>query len=166
MRGRPRARAERYARGRVRSPAVRYAAGRGGAWYSAAMAQVAFIGLGKMGRPMATRLQQAGHAVHVFNRSRASVDALAALGATPAGSAGEAASRAEVVLTALPTEESVGRVYEELAAGARQGQIFADHSTVSLSLNRRGAGRGQIRSADKPAETVPQKKNRRLLAIS
>lgn len=111
------------------------------------MAQVAFIGLGKMGRPMATRLQQAGHAVHVFNRSRASVDALAALGATPAGSAGEAASRAEVVLTALPTEESVGRVYEELAAGARQGQIFADHSTVSLSLNRRCAGMLRKRGA-------------------
>lgn len=103
------------------------------------MAQVAFIGLGKMGRPMAGRVQQAGHQVHAFNRSRGPVDELAALGATPARSAAEAASRAQVILTALPTLDSVAAVYEELASSARAGQIYVDHSTVSLSLNRRCA---------------------------
>src|SRR5437762_325461 len=103
------------------------------------MAQVAFIGLGKMGLPMAARLLQAGHRVHAFNRSRTPVDALVKQGAEAAGSAAEAAARAEFVLTALPTSESVERVYDELAISARHGQIYADHSTVSLALNRRCA---------------------------
>src|SRR5467141_1772523 len=111
------------------------------------MAQVAFIGLGKMGLPMAARLLQAGHRVHAFNRSRAPVDALVKQGAEAAGSAAEAAARAEFVLTALPTPESVERVYDELAASARAGQVYADHSTVSLALNRRCAAQLRERGA-------------------
>ena len=67
--------------------------------------QAGFIGLGKMGRPMTQRLLAAGHSVHVFNRSRGAIDALAAEGATPAESAAQVAERAEVVLTALPTPD-------------------------------------------------------------
>ncbi|HET7785959.1 MAG TPA: NAD(P)-binding domain-containing protein, partial [Myxococcales bacterium] len=77
------------------------------------MAQIAFIGIGKMGMPMSARLLQAGHAVHVFNRSRAPMDALAKQGAQPASSAAEAAQRAEVILTALPTPETVEQVFDE-----------------------------------------------------
>lgn len=98
--------------------------------------EVGFVGLGKMGRPMAERLLAAGHAVHAHNRSRAVVEALAASGAQPADSASEAAGRAEVVLTALPTSAAVEEVYVELAGAARPGQVYADHSTVSPSLNR------------------------------
>jgi 3-hydroxyisobutyrate dehydrogenase-like beta-hydroxyacid dehydrogenase len=103
------------------------------------MAQVAFVGLGKMGRPMAARVQKAGHQVHAFNRSRGPVDELSGMGATPARSAAEAAERAEVILTALPTPDSVASVYEEMAAAARAGQVYVDCSTVSLDLNRRCA---------------------------
>src|SRR5881397_1212948 len=115
---------------------------------AARMAQVAFIGLGKMGRPMATRLLQGGHQVQAFNRSRGPVDELAKLGAAPAASAAEAAGRAEVILTALPTAESVARVFEELARSARAGQVYADHSTVSLELNRRCSAQLRERGAD------------------
>jgi 3-hydroxyisobutyrate dehydrogenase-like beta-hydroxyacid dehydrogenase len=111
------------------------------------MAQIAFIGLGKMGAPMAARLLQAGHAVHVFNRSRGAMDALAKQGAQPAASAADAARRAEVILTALPTQETVEQVFEELAASARSGQVYADHSTVSLATNRRCAERLLARGA-------------------
>jgi 3-hydroxyisobutyrate dehydrogenase len=103
------------------------------------MANVAFIGLGKMGAPMAARLLQAGHRVYAFNRSRPAVDALAKQGAQPAASAAEAAANGEVVLTALPTPQTVEEVYRQLSVGARRGQIYADHSTVSPSLNRRCA---------------------------
>ncbi len=103
------------------------------------MANVAFIGLGKMGAPMAARLLQAGHKVYAFNRSRPAVEALAKQGAQPAASAAEAAANGEVVLTALPTMQAVEEVYRQLASGARRGQIYADHSTVSLALNRRCA---------------------------
>jgi 3-hydroxyisobutyrate dehydrogenase-like beta-hydroxyacid dehydrogenase len=98
--------------------------------------QAGFIGLGKMGRPMTQRLLAAGFTVHVFNRSRGAVDALVAEGATEADSAAEVAQRADVVLTALPTPESVQSVYAELAGVARGGQIYIDHSTVSPGLNR------------------------------
>src|SRR5258708_18724773 len=110
--------------------------------------QAGFIGLGKMGRPMTQRLLAAGHTVHVFNRSRGAVDALVAEGVIAADSASQVAQQADVVLTALPTPDSVESVYREMAAVARSGQVFIDHSTVSPGLNRacaellaaRGAG--------------------------
>lgn len=98
--------------------------------------QVGFVGLGKMGRPMTERLLAAEYAVHVFNRSRGPVDALAQQGATPADSARQVAERAEVILTALPTPDSVQSVYGEMAGAARGGQVYLDHSTVSPGLNR------------------------------
>jgi len=100
---------------------------------------VGFIGLGKMGQPMVRRLLGTGHTVHVFNRSRGSVDLLAAEGARPAGSAAEVAARAEMVMAALPTLETVEEVFGQLAAAAGPGQIYVDHSTVSPELNRRCA---------------------------
>lgn len=110
--------------------------------------QVGFVGLGKMGRPMTQRLLAAGHTVHVFNRSQGAIDALAAEGATPAGSASEVAQRAEVVMTALPTPESVELVFGEMTAVARAGQIFIDHSTVSPGLNRQCAEHLKAKQAD------------------
>ena len=50
--------------------------------------------------------------------------------ATPA----ELAARTEVVLTALPTEETVRQVYDEMSAVGLGGQLYADHSTVSPGL--------------------------------
>jgi 3-hydroxyisobutyrate dehydrogenase-like beta-hydroxyacid dehydrogenase len=101
--------------------------------------QVGFIGLGKMGRPMTERLLAAGHTVHVFNRSRGPIDALAAQGARPADTAKQVAERAEVILTALPTPDTVEQVYRDLTEAAHESQIYADHSTVSPGLNRRCA---------------------------
>src|SRR5215468_6583382 len=98
--------------------------------------QAGFVGLGKMGRPMTQRLLAAGHTVHVYNRSRGATDALVADGATAADSAAQVAERAECIMTALPTPESVEKVYTEMAGAARAGQMFVDHSTVSPGLNR------------------------------
>ena len=110
--------------------------------------EVGFIGLGKMGRPMTQRLLAAGHTVYVFNRSHGAVDALAKEGATPADSARQVAERAEIVMTALPTADSVEAVYAELAQSARSGQTFVDHSTVSPGLNQRCAEQLKARGAD------------------
>src|SRR5262245_23301967 len=100
-----------------------------------------------MGKPMVGRLLAAGHTVHVFNRSRAAVDLLAGQGAKPADSAAQVAERAEIVLTALPTPESVEDVFGQLAAAGGSGQIFADHSTVSPDLNRHCAAQVGARGA-------------------
>src|SRR5579859_8121827 len=110
--------------------------------------QVGFIGLGKMGRPMTQRLLGAGHTVHVFNRSRGAIDALVADGATAADSATQVAQRAEVVMSALPTPDSVQVVFTELAAAGHAGQIYVDHSTVSPGLNRWCAEQLTPRGAD------------------
>ncbi|MEA2640463.1 MAG: 2-hydroxy-3-oxopropionate reductase [Chloroflexota bacterium] len=109
---------------------------------------VGFVGLGKMGRPMVERLLGASHVVHVFNRSRPAMDALAARGAQPAASAAAVAVRAELILTALPTSASVEEVFGQFAAVAHEGQIYADHSTVSPELNRRCAELLTARGAD------------------
>jgi 3-hydroxyisobutyrate dehydrogenase-like beta-hydroxyacid dehydrogenase len=110
--------------------------------------QVGFIGLGKMGRPMTQRLLAAGHTVHVFNRSRGAVEALVADGATAAESASQVAQRADVVMSALPTPDSVQSVFTEVAAAARSGQLYVDHSTVSPGLNRWCAEQLQAHGAD------------------
>src|SRR4051812_5759095 len=101
--------------------------------------EVGFIGLGKMGRPMSERLLAAGFSLHVHNRSRGVVDDLAAKGAKAAQSPREIAERAEIVLSALPTPQSVDEVYGELAGAAHKGQVYADCSTVSLQLSRKCA---------------------------
>ncbi|MDV6271781.1 NAD(P)-dependent oxidoreductase [Rhodococcus globerulus] len=110
--------------------------------------QLAFIGIGKMGRPMVERLIAAGHNVNVYNRSAEASEAVEAAGATAAHSACGAAADAELVMTALPTVDAVRAVYADLAKNANLGQIYIDHSTVEIAtnrhcaelLNRRGAG--------------------------
>jgi 3-hydroxyisobutyrate dehydrogenase-like beta-hydroxyacid dehydrogenase len=110
--------------------------------------KVGFVGLGKMGRPMTERLLGGGFEVHVFNRSRPPMQELEAKGARPASSAAEIAERADVVLTALPTPDSVEQVYRDMLPKARRGQIYADHSTVSVGQSRRCAGLLRERGAE------------------
>jgi 3-hydroxyisobutyrate dehydrogenase/2-hydroxy-3-oxopropionate reductase len=98
--------------------------------------EVGFIGLGKMGKPMVRRLLAAGYTVHVHNRSHQAVEELVADGAKDAQSAAGVAERADIVLTALPTPDTVEHVYKEVGTAARPDQIYVDHSTVSLGLNR------------------------------
>lgn len=71
------------------------------------MAQVAFIGLGQMGSPMARNLIKQGYQLHVFDTNPGAVAELAALGATPCCNAGQAAEGAEFVITMLPNGELV-----------------------------------------------------------
>lgn len=67
------------------------------------MTQLGFIGVGKMGGPMATRLLRAGYPLVVYDVSPAAVEPLVALGASAAASAADVASTAETVLISLPT---------------------------------------------------------------
>jgi 3-hydroxyisobutyrate dehydrogenase-like beta-hydroxyacid dehydrogenase len=100
---------------------------------------VGVIGLGKMGRPMTENLLKAGFEVVVHNRSRAVVDELAQQGAIPASSAAEVAQRSDVVLTVLPTLDTVESIFlggDGLIDHARPNQILIDHSTVSPQLSR------------------------------
>jgi len=95
--------------------------------------KIAFIGLGHMGGPMARNLLKAGHSLAVFDVVRRNVDALAALGATPAPSAKLAAAEGELVITMLPSSPHVKTVYlgeEGVLAGAGGGVPLIDSSTI------------------------------------
>jgi 3-hydroxyisobutyrate dehydrogenase-like beta-hydroxyacid dehydrogenase len=69
-----------------------------------------FVGVGRMGGPMAGRLLDAGHTLCVFDTSAEAVKPLAARGAKVAGSAEEVASLADMVFTSLPTPPIVQAV--------------------------------------------------------
>ncbi|MFZ0996181.1 MAG: NAD(P)-dependent oxidoreductase [Candidatus Dormiibacterota bacterium] len=99
--------------------------------------RIGVVGIGKMGGPIAERLLIAGHEVSIFNRSDSvRVRALQERGAAVRSSPADVVANAEMVLTALPTEESVRQVFTDMAQVARAGQLYIDHSTVSIALNR------------------------------
>jgi 3-hydroxyisobutyrate dehydrogenase-like beta-hydroxyacid dehydrogenase len=66
-----------------------------------------FVGTGRMGMPMTTRLLDAGHRVCIYDVSREAVAALEKKGAQAAGSAAEVAGAADVVFLSLPNPEIV-----------------------------------------------------------
>lgn len=102
--------------------------------------RVGFIGLGRMGFPMARNLLKAGHEVVAHNRSRGPVDRLVALGAEPASSPAEVARAVEILVTCLLTPEQVETVYlgpEGAIEEARAGQVFIDTSTVYPMTSRK-----------------------------
>ncbi|MFY0990521.1 3-hydroxyisobutyrate dehydrogenase [Halomonas sp. C05BenzN] len=72
---------------------------------------IAFIGLGNMGAPMATNLVKAGHSVTVFDLVESAIQALEGEGATRAESAAAAASGAEVIISMLPAGAHVKGLY-------------------------------------------------------
>lgn len=63
--------------------------------------KVGFIGLGIMEKPMCRNLMKAGYEAVVYNRSKASVEELAAEGAQAAGSPAEVAENCQVIITML-----------------------------------------------------------------
>jgi len=65
------------------------------------MSKIAFLGLGQMGTPMATRLVHAGHHVTVWNRTPERATLLAEQGAVVASSPAEAAAGVDVAITML-----------------------------------------------------------------
>ena len=111
--------------------------------------KIGFIGLGTMGQPMASNLLDAGHALQVYDVDPSRMQPLEAKGAEPAGSARQAATGADVVISMLPASRHVldamlgpGGVVE----GLRTGATVIDMSTVDPGTTRRVAeavtGRG------------------------
>ncbi len=105
--------------------------------------QIAFLGTGLMGAPMARRLLEAGHRVTVWNRAPGKTTALQEKGATVAASPADAVADADIVFTML----SDGRAVEEVlfASGAvdnlRPGAIVIDTSSIAPPIARDHAAR-------------------------
>ena len=103
------------------------------------MAAIGFIGLGNMGLPMARNLLRAGHRLTVFDLVDAARDEAVTAGAEAAGSAGEAAAGAQVVLTMLPEGRHVREVYlgeDGVIARSRPDALLIDCSTIDVASAR------------------------------
>jgi len=94
-----------------------------------------FVGVGRMGGPMAGRLLDAGHELTVFDSSDAAMQPLLARGARRAGSPEEVASAAEIVMTSLPMPDIVRRV-----ALGEGGLVHGRKIKIMLDLSTTGPG--------------------------
>src|SRR4051794_28320237 len=111
---------------------------------------VAFLGTGIMGAPMARNLASAGHDVHAWNRTREKAEGL---GATVASSPAEAVEGAEVVVTMLADGPTVERVMEGVTLG--EDAVWWQASTVGLEWLERLGGKfvdGPVLGTRQPAE--------------
>ena len=97
---------------------------------------IGFIGLGKMGFPMARRLIEAKHQLVVFDTRKEALDKLVALCAQAATSPREVADRTETVMASLPSLQASLEV--ATAAGGviegRRVKRFVDLSTVGSQM--------------------------------
>jgi len=102
--------------------------------------QVAFLGLGVMGLPMAGHLALAGHQVTVYNRSPAKAQAWAAeFKGSSAATPREAAAGADIVFCCVGNDDDLRGVVlgaEGAFAGMKPGAVLVDHTTASASVAR------------------------------
>src|SRR4030095_16474557 len=97
------------------------------------MANVAFIGLGIMGLPMAGHLLSAGHGMRVHTRTRGKASSLLQRGAKWCDSPAEAVADAEFVFICVTDTPDVHNVIsgpKGIVQKARQNQVIIDHSTI------------------------------------
>ncbi|ALT78341.1 NAD(P)-dependent oxidoreductase [Paucibacter sp. KCTC 42545] len=102
--------------------------------------QVAFLGLGVMGYPMAGHLARAGHSVTVYNRSTAKAQAwVAEYGGRAAATPALAAAGADIVFACVGNDDDLRAVVlgeQGAFKGMKAGAIFVDHTTASAEVAR------------------------------
>jgi len=101
---------------------------------------IGFVGLGAMGEAMARRLQQAGHDLTVWNRTRSKADALERAGAFVAETPAALARRSDIVFSMLfddATTQKASFGAHGIAEGLREGGLHICCSTLSLEQARR-----------------------------
>jgi 3-hydroxyisobutyrate dehydrogenase len=101
---------------------------------------IAFLGLGHMGTPMASRLIDAGFRVRVWNRSKTRIEELVQRGGIEATTPSDAATGAEVVITMLPDGEAT----QDVMAGPdgafstmAQGALWLQMGTIGIEWTER-----------------------------
>ena len=126
------------------------------------MAKLAFLGLGQMGTPMATRLLEAGHDLTVWNRTPARTGPLVDHGASAADSPAEAVAGADVVITMVANPRALEQVVfaaDGVLSALSPGQRLIDMSTVGPEAIGSVARRlpGDVTLVDAPVRgSVPE----------
>ena len=125
--------------------------------------KIALIGAGAMGGAIGTRLVDTGNTLTVFDLDAERVLALVAKGARPAGSAAEAASVSDYVVSSLNSPSVVDAAVfgpNGVAEGAMPGTLIIDMSSIdplaTKALAARAAEMG-LRWVDSPLSGGPQK---------
>ena len=120
------------------------------------MTNIAFIGLGIMGSPMAVHLANAGHTVAGFNRTPERAKPLVDAGGRAAASIADAVADAEVIAVMVPDSPDVqavlageGGVFDHAPAGALIIDFSSIRPDVTTDLARQAAERG-FRLVDAP----------------
>jgi 3-hydroxyisobutyrate dehydrogenase len=117
------------------------------------MANIAFIGLGNMGGPMAANLVKAGDKVTGFDLVEASRSQAKADGAAIADSAAAAVKGADVVITMLPAGKHVVSVWTEILPAVAKGALMIDCSTIDVESAKQAhamAAKQGVASVDAP----------------
>ena len=102
------------------------------------MTRVAFLGLGRMGAPMAANLVRAGHDLIVWNRTAEKATAFASEhGSTAAATPAEAVEQAEIVITMLADDAALSDCHrgdQGIQSGLKAGALVIDMGTSSPAL--------------------------------
>jgi len=100
--------------------------------------EIGFIGLGRMGAPMAANLAAAGYGVTGFDVAGVTLEGVAA-----APTAAAAARGREAVITMLPDGAILRAVYAEIVPAAAPGAVLVDCSTVDVGSARAAAAEAE-----------------------
>jgi 2-hydroxy-3-oxopropionate reductase len=98
------------------------------------MTELGFIGLGIMGKPMASHLVKAGHTVHVCDLVEESVKHLCSLGGKACSCCREIAQKSDIIFIMVPDTPDVEAALfgaEGVAEGLKPGSIVVDMSSIS-----------------------------------
>lgn len=110
------------------------------------MANLAFIGLGRMGYPMAGHLARAGHAVRVFNRSSARSAAWEKeFGGVACATVQAAVKNVELAFSCLGDDPDIQSVATAAFDAMPTGAVFVDHTTGSAVLAEQLAAAAEIK---------------------
>jgi 3-hydroxyisobutyrate dehydrogenase len=101
--------------------------------------KIHFIGIGKMGLPMAGHLAAAGHVVTVSDPCAERCELAQDQGLVVTAEVDAAIAAADVVFSSLPHDEALRAVASQVAATARPGTVYVDTSTVSLQASAEAA---------------------------
>ena len=115
---------------------------------------VLFLGVGKMGLPMARHLHTAGHSVQVHDLDADRLNMAQQAGLPLAGDVQAKVQQADVIISSLPHDAALLGVAEWLSQVGRAGQVWVDTSTVSLSASALSAQRVTDRGMEHLRVTV------------
>jgi 3-hydroxyisobutyrate dehydrogenase-like beta-hydroxyacid dehydrogenase len=132
--------------------------------------QLGFIGVGRMGQHMASRLLEAGYALTIFDTNETAMQRLEQRGAKRAASAADVAAQCETVLVSLPTPDIVKAVALGKAGVIEGGKakVFVDLSTTGPRVAKEvaeGLAKKGITAVDAPVSGGPSGAEKGTLAM-